>query len=92
MQLSRCTTLAGIMLLSEVRYKDFVDNQVPQAMAEAGAALGQLSEATNFRVIFDPAQLRPGLPNLQSPPRLQVYGSMWPGSRTRRTELHPCLY
>ncbi|KAH9433054.1 hypothetical protein MCOR02_007725 [Pyricularia oryzae] len=45
-QLSRCTTLGGIKLLSEVRKKDFVDNRVPQAMAEAEAVLGRLSEAT----------------------------------------------
>ncbi|KAI6394729.1 hypothetical protein MCOR23_007389 [Pyricularia oryzae] len=45
-QLSRCTTLGGIKLLSEVREKDFVDNRVPQAMAEAEAVLGRLSEAT----------------------------------------------
>ncbi|KAI6373829.1 hypothetical protein MCOR32_005611 [Pyricularia oryzae] len=45
-QLSRCTTLGGIKLLSEVREKDFVDSRVPQAMAEAEAVLGRLSEAT----------------------------------------------
>ncbi|KAI6586949.1 hypothetical protein MCOR04_004429 [Pyricularia oryzae] len=43
-QLSRCTILGGIKLFSEVRKKDFVDNRVPQAIAEAETVLGRLNE------------------------------------------------
>lgn len=45
-QLSRCRSLSGIMLLSKVRERDVVGNTVPQSMAEAENRLEELSEAT----------------------------------------------
>ncbi|OWT42256.1 ATP-dependent DNA helicase PIF1 [Pochonia chlamydosporia 170] len=42
-QLSRCPSLDGIMLLSKVRYRDFVGNRVPESMAGAEARLESLS-------------------------------------------------
>jgi hypothetical protein len=45
-QLSHCTSLGGIMLLSRVRERDVVGNTIPENMAEAERRLEQLSEAT----------------------------------------------
>jgi hypothetical protein len=45
-QLSRCTSLGGIMLLSRARERDLVGNTIPEDMAEAERGLEQLSEAT----------------------------------------------
>jgi hypothetical protein len=45
-QLSRCRTLDGIMLLSKVREKDLVGNRVPEEMTAAQARLWKLSEKT----------------------------------------------
>ena len=45
-QLSRCRSLDGIMLLSEVRERDFVGNKVPDNMVAAEERLELLSEAT----------------------------------------------
>ena len=44
-QLSRCPTLDGIMLVSKVRDRDFVGNRVPNEMS-AHARLEKLSENT----------------------------------------------
>ncbi|KAF2176614.1 hypothetical protein K469DRAFT_733695 [Zopfia rhizophila CBS 207.26] len=46
MQLSRCTSLGGIMLLSKARERDVVGNTVPESMDEAEKRLEELSEAT----------------------------------------------
>ncbi|KID81371.1 PIF1 protein [Metarhizium guizhouense ARSEF 977] len=45
-QLSRCRTLNGIMLLSKVRERDLVGNRVPEEMTAAQARLWKLSEKT----------------------------------------------
>lgn len=45
-QLSRCTTLDGVMLLSEVRERDFIGNKVPQSMTAAIDELMELSQRT----------------------------------------------
>jgi len=45
-QLSRCPTLDGIMLVSKARERDFVGNRVPKEMSEAQARLEKLSERT----------------------------------------------
>ncbi|KAL2127075.1 hypothetical protein VTI74DRAFT_11378 [Chaetomium olivicolor] len=45
-QLSRCRSLDGIMLLSRARERDIVGNTVPQIMTAAEKRLEQLSEAT----------------------------------------------
>jgi hypothetical protein len=45
-QLSRCTSLGGIMLLSRARERDVVGNTIPESMAEAERRLEQLSETT----------------------------------------------
>jgi hypothetical protein len=45
-QLSRCTSLGGIMLLSRARERDVVGNTIPENMAEAEQRLEGLSEAT----------------------------------------------
>ncbi|KJZ68806.1 hypothetical protein HIM_11810 [Hirsutella minnesotensis 3608] len=45
-QLSRCPTLDGIMLVSKVRERDLVGNKVPDEMTDAEARLGQLSDKT----------------------------------------------
>lgn len=45
-QLSRCTSLDGIMLLSRARERDIVHNTIPESMAEAEKRLGELSETT----------------------------------------------
>lgn len=45
-QLSRCRSLDGIMLLSKVREQDLVGNTVPADMAEAELRLEQLSDKT----------------------------------------------
>ena len=45
-QLSRCTSLDGIMLLSKVREKDFLGNEVPRDMLTAEKELEALDEAT----------------------------------------------
>jgi hypothetical protein len=45
-QLSRCTSLGGIMLLSRARERDVVGNTILENMAEAEQRLEQLSEAT----------------------------------------------
>ncbi|KAM4055461.1 PIF1-like helicase [Hirsutella rhossiliensis] len=45
-QLSRCPTLDGIMLVSEVRERDLVGNRVPEEMTAAQARLERLSERT----------------------------------------------
>ncbi|KAM4063431.1 PIF1-like helicase [Hirsutella rhossiliensis] len=45
-QLSRCPTLDGIMLISEVRERDFVGNRVPREMTAAQARLEELSDRT----------------------------------------------
>ncbi|KAM4061381.1 PIF1-like helicase [Hirsutella rhossiliensis] len=42
-QLSRCPTLDGIMLVSEVRERDLVGNRVPEEMTAAQARLEELS-------------------------------------------------
>jgi len=45
-QLSRCRSLEGIMLLSKARERDVVGNRVPDWMMEAEKRLEELSEAT----------------------------------------------
>jgi hypothetical protein len=45
-QLSRCRSLDGIMLLSKVRERDFVGNRVPADMVAAEERLEPLSNAT----------------------------------------------
>jgi hypothetical protein len=45
-QLSRCSRLDGIMLLSKVRERDFVGNKVADSMVAAEERLDLLSEAT----------------------------------------------
>jgi hypothetical protein len=45
-QLSRCRSLEGIMLLSKVRERDIIGNLVPEEMAAAEKRLEELSEAT----------------------------------------------
>jgi hypothetical protein len=45
-QLSRCPSLDGIMLLSRAQERDIVGNTVPENMAAAEKRLEQLSEAT----------------------------------------------
>ncbi|KJZ68040.1 hypothetical protein HIM_12567 [Hirsutella minnesotensis 3608] len=45
-QLSRCPTLDGIMLVSKVRERDLVGNKVPDEMTDAEARLAQLSDKT----------------------------------------------
>ena len=45
-QLSRCPSLDGIMLLSRARERDVAGNTVPESMAAAEKRLEQLSEAT----------------------------------------------
>ncbi|KAM4060853.1 PIF1-like helicase [Hirsutella rhossiliensis] len=45
-QLSRCRTLDGIMLVSKVRDRDLVGNRVPEEMTAAQARLEVLSERT----------------------------------------------
>lgn len=45
-KLSRCPSLDGIMLLSKVRERDVVGNNIPKSMAGAEKRLEQLSEAT----------------------------------------------
>ncbi|KJZ71585.1 hypothetical protein HIM_09054 [Hirsutella minnesotensis 3608] len=45
-QLSRCPTLDGIMLVSKVRERDLVGNKVPDEMTDAEARLAQLSDET----------------------------------------------
>ncbi|KAM4061847.1 PIF1-like helicase [Hirsutella rhossiliensis] len=45
-QLSRCPTLDGIMLVSEVRERDLVGNRVPEEMTAAQARLEELSTQT----------------------------------------------
>jgi hypothetical protein len=45
-QLSRCRTLDGIMLVSKVRERDLVGNRVPQEMTAAQARLEKLSDRT----------------------------------------------
>ena len=45
-QLSRCTSLEGMMLLSEMRERDFVGNVVPDNMVSAEKELDLLSDAT----------------------------------------------
>ena len=48
-QLSRCRTLDGIMLVSKVRERDLVGNRVPKEMTAAQARLDELSD----RVVED---------------------------------------
>jgi hypothetical protein len=43
-QLSRCQTLDGIMLVSKVRERDLVGNRVPEEMTAAQARLEKLSD------------------------------------------------
>jgi hypothetical protein len=45
-QLSRCRTLDGIMLVSKVRERDLVGNRVPEDMTAAQARLEKLSDRT----------------------------------------------
>ena len=45
-QLSRCSRLDGIILLSKVRERDFVGNKVADSMVAAEEKLDLLSEAT----------------------------------------------
>lgn len=45
-QLSRCRSLKGIMLLSKAREMDIIGNTVPENMIEAEKRLEELSEAT----------------------------------------------
>ncbi|RKK15425.1 hypothetical protein BFJ67_g17960 [Fusarium oxysporum f. sp. cepae] len=45
-QLSRCRSLDGIMLISKVRERDLVGNQVPREMTVAEARLEELSNKT----------------------------------------------
>ena len=45
-QLSRCGSLDGIMLLSKARERDFVGNKVPENMMAAEERLELLSNAT----------------------------------------------
>jgi len=45
-QLSRCTSLQGIMLLSKVRERDIIGNTVPENMVAAERRLEELSETT----------------------------------------------
>jgi hypothetical protein len=45
-QLSRCRTLDGIMLLSKARERDVTDNTVPENMAAAEKRLEELSKVT----------------------------------------------
>lgn len=45
-QLSRCRTLDGIMLVSKVRERDLVGNRVPHEMTTAQSRLEELSERT----------------------------------------------
>ncbi|XP_044720063.1 PIF1 protein [Hirsutella rhossiliensis] len=45
-QLSRCPTLDGIMLVSKVRDRDLVGNRVPEEMTAAQARPGELSDKT----------------------------------------------
>jgi hypothetical protein len=45
-QLSRCSSLEGIKLLTRVREKDIVGNKVPGDMIAAEERLEQLSQAT----------------------------------------------
>lgn len=45
-QLSRCTSLDGIMLLSKARVQDIVGNKIPQEMFDGEARLEQLCEQT----------------------------------------------
>ncbi|KJZ68781.1 hypothetical protein HIM_11825 [Hirsutella minnesotensis 3608] len=45
-QLSRCPTLDGIMLISKARARDLVDNRVPEEMSAAQARLEDLRDWT----------------------------------------------
>ena len=45
-QLSRSTSLQGIMLLSKVRERDIIGNTIPKNMVEAEERLEQLCQAT----------------------------------------------
>jgi hypothetical protein len=45
-QLSRSSTLQGIMLVSKVRERDIIGNTLPENMIEAEERLEELSEAT----------------------------------------------
>jgi len=45
-QLSRCRTMDGIMLVSKVRERDLVGNRVPQEMTAAQSRLEELSDRT----------------------------------------------
>ena len=45
-QLSRCKSLDGIMLVSRIRERDFVGNTVPENMVAAEKRLELLSDAT----------------------------------------------
>jgi hypothetical protein len=45
-QLSRCRSLEGIMLLSKVQERDIIGNVVPEDMAAAEKRLEELSKAT----------------------------------------------
>ena len=45
-QLPRCRSLDGMMLLSKAREADVVGNKVPEAMEAAEERLGALSKAT----------------------------------------------
>ena len=45
-QLSRCRTLDGIMLVSKVRERELVGNRIPEEMTAAQARLDELSDRT----------------------------------------------
>ena len=45
-QLSRCTSLDGITLISRARTKDIVDNKVPSDMIAAEERLERLNQST----------------------------------------------
>ena len=45
-QLSRCPSLGGIMLVSKLRERDLVGNTVPEDMTAAEARLEELSRKT----------------------------------------------
>jgi hypothetical protein len=45
-QLSRCTSLSGIILLSRARKRDVISNTIPENMVKAEKRLKELSKAT----------------------------------------------
>lgn len=77
-QLSRCPSLDGIMLVFKVRKRDLVGNMVPKDMTAAGSRLGELSCKT-IEEAADPAGCK-GFGKC-SAPRLQSEAAIVRGVR-----------